>query len=444
MKNIFIIGAGLSATSLIDYLLKHSQTYEWQVTVGDISLTTARAKIADHPNGRAIYFNINDQQARIAEISRTDLVVSMLPESMHPLVARECLKFDKHLFTPSYVSSEIREMDNQARKKNLLFLNEMGVDPGIDHMSAMRIIDNIKRKGGKLLSFKSFCGGLVAPACDDNPWNYKFSWNPHNIVVAGQGTARYKENGRYKYVPYHQLFSTLTKTEIPGYGEFEVYPNRNSLQYSELYGLKDLATIIRGTMRRPGFSEAWNVFVQLGCTDDTYIMENSHLLSYRQFLESFLPSLKNMTTEEKLAEFIGISSGSAIMDKLRWLDIFSDEIIGLKAATPALIMRKILEQKWTMGSQDRDLLVMQHQFDFELAGQKKRIVSSMSYEGVDKKHTAMSYTVGTPLAIAVKLLATGVINPSGVRIPTFPEIYNCVLEELEDLGIMFIEQEIDL
>jgi saccharopine dehydrogenase (NADP+, L-glutamate forming) len=400
--------------------------------------------VANHPNGRAIQFDINEQKQRAREISNADLVISMLPGALHPIVARDCLNYGKHMLTPSYVSPEIQSMDKEVRTKGLSFLNELGVDPGIDHMSAMRVIDNIKKKSGKILSFKSFCGGLVSPACDDNPWNYKFSWNPRNVVVAGQGVAKYKENGQYKYVAYQQLFSTLTTVSIPGYGDFEVYPNRDSLQYCKLYGLDDIPSIIRGTMRRPGYSEAWNIFVQLGCTDDTYVMQDSHLLSNRKYLESFLPYREGKSTEVNLAEIFGLSIDSEIMAKVRWLGIFSDEVTGIEAATPAMIMQKILEQKWAMNPQDRDLLVMQHQFDFVLDGQKKRIISSMSCEGEDQEHTAMAYTVGMPLAIAAKLLVTGGIKLSGVHIPTLPEIYNPILSELDNLGVKFVEQEIDL
>lgn len=444
MKNIFIIGAGLSATNLIGYLLQHSSAYDWQVTVGDLSLETAKRKVDGHPHGRAIQFDITNQQSASDEIEGADVVVSMLPAMMNPLVAAECLKHGKNLLTPSYVSPEIKQLDGEARSKGLAFLNELGVDPGIDHMSAMRVIDQIKSEGGKLLSFKSFCGGLVAPDCDDNPWNYKFSWSPRNVVLAGQGTAKYKEQEQYKYVPYGRLYSNLSRAEMPGYGDFEVYPNRDSLQYCELYGLHDIPSIIRGTMRRPGYCEGWNIFVQLGCTDDSYVMENSHLLSYRQYLDSFLPYQEGKSVEEKLAELFCLPETGEVMEKIGWLGLFSADLIGLENATPAMVMQKILEQKWSMGTQDRDLLVMQHQFDYELAGQKKRIISSMSYEGTDLENTAMAYTVGIPLAIATKLLITGAISPTGVVIPTFPEIYNPVLEELERLGIVFKEQEVNL
>ena len=441
MKNIFIIGAGLSTISLIDYLLKNAAKYHWHVTVGDISLLTAEAKVANVASGRAIRFDVMDPEQRQSEISRADIVVSMLPGSMHQIVADECLSLGKHLLTPSYVTPEMNDIAAVVKKKGLVFLNEMGVDPGIDHMSAMRIIDAIKKDGGKVLSFKSFCGGLVAPACDDNPWNYKFSWNPRNVVVAGQGIAKYRISGQGKYVSYNRLFSTLTTTQMPGYGDFEVYPNRDSLQYCQLYCLEDVQTILRGTMRRPGFCEAWNVFVQLGCTDDSYTMEDSDILTYRQYLESFLPADDSKGVEEKLADYFGLSQTSAVMDKISWLGLFSDEMIGLRGVTPAQILQNILSEKWGMKQWDRDLLVMQHQFEYTADNVKKRIISSMSYEGQNRENTAMAYTVGLPLAIAVKLIATGQILPVGVNIPTLPEIYLPVLDELETFGVKFVEEE---
>ena len=440
MKNILIIGAGLSSTDLIQYLLNQSDKFNWKITVGDMSLEAAQRKVGNHTNGTAMRFNLKDLEQRASEISAADIVISMVPASMHMIVARECLKYKKHLLTPSYVTQEMMDLDEKAKERGLSFLNELGVDPGIDHMSAMRVIDKIKTEGGKLLSFKSFCGGLVAPESDDNPWHYKFSWNPRNVVVAGQGTAQYKENGNYKYIPYNNLFHNLSKTEVKGYGDFEVYPNRDSLQYCNLYGIKDIPTIMRGTMRRPGYSEAWNVLVRLGCTDDSYHMKNSHLLSNMDYLKSFLPE-NGSCAEESLANFVGIDRQSEIMNKLKWLGLFTDDVMGVKDASPAVILQKILEKKWKLGENDRDLLVMQHQFEFINAGMTKRIVSSMTYKGKDHEHTAMSYTVGTPLAIATKLLATNKINLPGVHIPTMPELYEPILTELEELGIRFIDEE---
>lgn len=443
MKNILIIGAGLSSSSLIQYLLKESEQYNWRITVGDMSLEVAQKKVGDHPNGTALRFNIKDMEQRAVEISMADIVVSMVPPALHGIVAQECLRYGKHLLTPSYVSEEMRELDFEVQEKKLCFLNELGVDPGIDHMSAMKIIDDIKTKGGKIQSFKSYCGGLVAPDCDNNPWNYKFSWNPRNVVVAGQGIAQFKENGHYKYVPYNHLFANPTSTKVNGYGDFEIYPNRDSLQYRELYGLEDIPNIIRGTMRRPGYCQAWNILVQLGCTDDSYVMKNSDLLSKKQYLASFLPD-EGKPIDQCLADYFRLDIQSEIIQKLKWLDIFSDEVVGIKDATPAMFLQKILESKWILEDQDRDLLVMQHQFEFELNGTRKKIISSMTYEGKDRDHTAMAYTVGTPLAIATKLLATNQINLRGVHIPTMVELYEPILKELEQLGIKFIEEEFDL
>ncbi len=444
MQKILVIGAGLSATVLIDYLLEHAAQHDWQVTVADISLELAEEKVAGHPRGRTIKFDIHDTESRTSEIAAADVVVSMLPGSLHPLVARECLAYRKHMLSPSYVTDELNAMDNAVRKAGLVFLNELGADPGIDHMSAMRIIDDIKGRGGTLLAFKSFCGGLVAPACDDNPWNYKFSWNPRNVVLAGQGTATFRDSGQCRYVPYHQLFSTLSTTDVPGYGSFEVYPNRDSLKYCSLYGLDDIPTIIRGTMRRPGYSAAWDVFVQLGCTDDSFTIVDSEQLSYEQFISRFIPPRPGKTVRAALAEFIHQPEDSVILDKIAWLGLFSSDPIGLKNATPAQIMQQVLQNRWSMTASDRDLLVMQHQFDFELAEQRSKIVSSMCCEGKDSVRTAMATTVGLPLAIAVKLLVTGDIKPLGVCLPLTPDIYNPILDELNLSGIIFNEKETSL
>ncbi|WP_372751759.1 saccharopine dehydrogenase C-terminal domain-containing protein [Labilibaculum sp.] len=443
MKNILIIGAGLSASSLIHYLLSHSNKYNWKITVGDLSLETAQKKVNNHPNGIALRFNLKDLEQRATEISTADIVISMLPASMHPIVAHECLRYRKHLLTPSYVSNEMMELHEEAKEKGLVFLNELGVDPGIDHMSAMKVIDQIKKRGGKITRFQSFCGGLIASDCDNNPWNYKFSWNPRNVIVAGQGTAQFKEQGHYKYVPYNKLFTNLRKTHIPNYGDFEVYPNRDSLQYCDLYELQNIPSIIRGTMRRPGFSEAWNVFVQLGCTDDSYEMKNSHLLTHKSFLNSFLPESKK-SIETNLADYLQIDPQSVVLEKIKWLDLFSNKIVGIRNASPAKILQKILEQKWALETNDRDLLVMQHLIDFEIDGVEKRITSSMAYEGTDREHTAMSYTVGTPLAIATKLVATNKIELRGVHIPTSPKLYEPILKELEKLHVKFVEEETNL
>jgi len=444
MKNILILGAGLSSSSLIKYLLDHSTENSWKIRLGDFSLATAQEKINNHINGIAIEFDIFNEEQKENEIKNADAVISMLPARFHPLVAECCLKNKVHMLTASYVSPEMKAMNDEAVESGIAMLNELGVDPGIDHMSAMKVVDRIKEEGGRILSFKSSTGGLIAPEYDNNPWNYKFTWNPRNVVVAGQGVSQYIVNGNYKYLPYHQLFDRVELTTVPGLGEFEVYPNRDSLKYRETYNLPDIPTMFRGTMRRPGYCNAWNIFVQLGMTDDTYIVENSENISYRQFINLFLNYDEKLSVEEKIAAKFKISMDSDVMYRLKWLDLFEDIKVGIKNATPAQILQKILVDKWVLGKDDKDLIVMQHQFEYEKSGKKFRITSSLVVIGIDTVHTAMAITVGTPLAIAAKLLLNGKINLTGVHTPVKKVLYEPILAELETYGIKFTEEEIEL
>lgn len=444
MKKILILGAGLSSSSLIKYLLDHSSQYNWKVRIGQRTIEVARRKIGNHPNGEAIAFDVSNKQQLLEEVKNADVVISMLPARFHNLVAEKCVEFGKHMITASYVSKDIRALHKKAVEKGLLLLNEIGVDPGIDHMSAMKVIDEIKAKGGEMIAFKSSTGGLVAPEFDNNPWNYKFTWNPRNVVVAGQSVAQYIDNGNYKFVPYNQLFRRIEKMSILDVGEFEMYPNRDSLGYRETYGLEDIPTLLRGTLRRPGYCTGWNVFVQLGATDDTYVIENSENLTYREFINSFLPYDEKDSVEQKLCNYVGIDMESETMSRLKWLGIFEDTKTGMPNATPAQILQKLLEEKWALGSEDKDMIAMQHQFDYKLNGKNKRITSSLVVIGKDQVHTAMSITVGIPVAIATKLFLTGVINQKGVIVPTMKDVYEPVLKELEEYGIVFVEEEIDL
>ena len=444
MQKILILGAGLSASSLIKYLLEHSEKYDWKIRIGDLSVETAERKIEGHANGEAFEFDVSNEAQCYEEVAAADIVVSMLPASMHYSVAQACVKHSKNMVTASYVSKEIQGLKEEALAKDIIILNEIGVDPGIDHMSAMNVIDKVREEGYKIEEFYSSTGGLVAPKFDNNPWNYKFTWNPRNVVLAGQGSSMFIKRGRYKYIPYNKLFDRVMRTHVLDYGEFEVYPNRDSLKYREIYGLEDIPTMYRGTMRRPGFTKAWNVFVQLGCTDDSYVIEDSANMTYREFINSFLQYQPHIPVEEKLAKYIGIEEDSEIMYKLRWLGIFKNEVIGLEAATPAQILQHILLQKWVLDQDDKDMIVMQHRFIASKEGQEKEILSSMVIEGKDQVHTAMSMTVGYPVAIATKLILTGKITAKGVKIPIEKAIYKPVLEELEEMGIQFIEEEKDL
>ena len=440
MKKILVIGAGRSSVTLIQYLLDHSFENKWQVTIADFSKEHAKRIVNNHPNGRAIFFNIKDEKHRSNEISDADIVISMLPASMHIIVAKECVKFNKNLVTASYVSNEILNLDISAKKAGVLILNEIGVDPGIDHMSAMSVINDIKERGGELTSFKSFCGGLVHPECDNNPWNYKFTWNPRNVVLAGQGVAQYIKDGRYKYLPYTKLFERTDIINVLDAGEFEGYANRDSLSYREAYGLDNIPTLYRGTLRKKGYAKGWNVFVQLGMTDDSFKLENSENISNRQFINMFLPYSDCLSVEEKLCKQFNFSLESVLFKKIAWLGLFEDTIIGIKNASPAQLLQSILEQKWSLDFKDKDMLVMQHQFEFLLDGKKNKLNSSLLVFGDDSTNTAMAKTVGLPVAIAAKLILNGQIQSKGVRIPTSKDVYLPVLKELSENGINFIDE----
>ncbi|MCD6354598.1 MAG: saccharopine dehydrogenase [Prolixibacteraceae bacterium] len=367
----------------------------------------------------------------------------MLPARFHKLVAQSCVKFSKNLITASYETKELKSFEKEVNRKGLFFLNECGLDPGLDHMSAMRIIDRLKAEGKELKSFESFTGGLVAPESDDNPWHYKISWNPRNVVLAGQpGPAKFIQNGKYKFIPYNRLFRRTELINIEGFGKFEGYANRDSLKYIDQYNLKGIPTIYRGTLRRPGFSRAWNVFIQLGATDDTYFLENVKNMTYREFINSFLYYHPSDSVETKLYHYMHIDQDSDIIEKLRWLGIFEDTPIGLKRATPAQILEKLIKEKWTLKPSDKDLVVMWHKFIYENEkGKLMQLTSSLVVCGDDSEHSAMSKTVGLPLAIAAKLILTDKIKLVGMHIPTKKEIYEPVLKEIEKHGIYFNEKQ---
>jgi len=413
--------------------------------IADINVRNAEKLVGGHPGAKVIELDIFDLERRRAVVGDSDVVISMLPARFHLEVARDCLELGKNLVTASYVSKELKELDPEVRKKGLVFMNEIGLDPGIDHMSAMQVIDRIKRSGAKMLLFESFTGGLVAPESDDNLWNYKFTWNPRNVVLAGQGgIAKFIQEGKYKYIPYHKLFRRTEFLSIEGYGKFEAYANRDSLNYREAYGLEDALTLYRGTIRRVGFSRAWNIFVQLGMTDDSYVMQGSEDMTYRDFTNSFLTYKPHDSVELKLRHYLKIDQDDVIWDKLLELDLFNDKKkVGIKDATPAQILQKILMDSWTLKEEDKDMIVMYHKFGYEKEGKKKQIESSMVVVGEDQTYTAMAKTVGLPVAMACLQILNGRIKTPGVQIPLREEVYGSILEELESNGIRFIEKEVD-
>ena len=443
MRSILIIGAGKSTSSLIHYLLKASHQEDLQLIIADKHKTIADAHAGQHDRAKAIALDVFNTAERQQAIQDSDIVISMLPARFHMEVAKTCVEYNKNMVTASYVSKEMQALDDQVKKKGLTFLNEIGVDPGIDHMSAMQVLDRIRSKGGRMLLFESFTGGLVAPESDDNLWNYKFTWNPRNVVVAGQGgAAEFIQEGQHKYIPYQRLFRRTEFLQIPNYGRFEGLANRNSLAYRSIYGLEDIPTLYRGTLRRVGFSKAWNVFVQLGMTDDTYTMQDTEQMSYRAFVNSFLPYSPTDSVELKLRLSLKIDQDDLIWDKLLELDLFNAEkTIGIKNATPAQALQKILEEKWTLQPEDKDMIVMYHKFGYELNGVKSQIDSTMVSIGADQTYTAMAKTVGLPLGIATLMLLKGEISTKGVIRPIYPEIYNPILKTLEQYSIRFKETE---
>lgn len=444
MRKILIIGAGRSASSLIKYLLDKSEVENLFVTIGDLSEELARKKTDNHKNSRAIAFDVFNEEDRKREIQNADVVISMLPAHMHIEVAKDCVVYKKHMVTASYISPEMQALDAAAKENNIVLMNEIGLDPGIDHMSAMKIMDEIREQGGKIILFESFCGGLVAPESDTNLWNYKFTWAPRNVVLAGQGgTAKFIQEGTYKYIPYHKLFRRTEFLEVEGFGRFEAYANRDSLKYREVYGLENAKTVYRGTIRRVGFSKAWDVFVQLGMTDDTYIVDDSENMSYRDFVNLFLPYHPTDSVNIKLRWQLRIDQDDVFWDKLLELDLLNkDKKVGIKNATPAQILEKILSEKWTLAPEDKDMIVMYHKFGYKLNGEKKQIDSTMVCIGCDQTYTAMAKTVGLPVAIAALKILNGEITTPGVQLPISKEVYQPILKELEDYGVVFKEFEV--
>ena len=444
MRTILIIGAGKSTAYLVQYLLQKSEAEQLRIILADKNSAYAEKLINQHPNGQAIAFDVFDKQQREKEIKKADIVVSMLPARFHIEVAKDCLRLSKNMVTASYVSNEMQALHKDAEAKGLLFLNEMGVDPGIDHMSAMAVIDRIKASGGEMLLFESFTGGLVAPESDDNLWNYKFTWNPRNVVTAGQGgAAKFLQEGKFKYIPYHRLFRRTEFLEVDGYGHFEAYANRDSLKYQNIYGLNAIQTLYRGTIRRVWFGKAWQIFIMLGMTDDSYTIEDSEHMSYRDFVNSFLPYSHSDSVELKLRHQLKIDQDDIIWEKLEELDLFNhNKKVELKNATPAQILQKILMDSWTLKQEDKDMIVMYHKFGYELNGKKYQIDATMVCKGDNQTYTAMAKTVGLPVAIGTLKLLNNEFNLKGVQIPIKKAIYKPILNELEDFDIIFKEKQV--
>ena len=440
MKNILVIGAGLSSSYLIKYLTSQAPQNNWHVTVADSNRETAGLKIKGAQNASAIALDANDTSEIDQAVSNHDIVISMLPPFMHVAVAKACIRYKKHLVTASYVSEEMHRLHEEAVQAGVLLLNECGLDPGIDHLSAMKLIDEIKKEGGTVDVFKSFCGGLIAPVYDDNPWNYKFTWNPRNVVVAGQATAKYLEHNELKFIPPQRIFTQTEPVDVEGYGAFESYANRDSLGYIIPYGIENAHTVLRGTLRKKGYGAAWNCLVKLGLTDNSFVIHDASRLSYRSWLSAFTPGKGIQSLEQRVCDFLQIDRNNELFKKLDWLGLFSEEKIKLQEASPAMILQHLLEQKWKLQKGELDMVVMHHEIEATVNEKKRKISSSLVVKGEDEVLTAMAKTVGLPMAIACKLILTGKIAARGVHIPVSAEFYNPILEELEQFGVKFKER----
>lgn len=442
MPTILLFGAGKSATSLIDYLADSCGDGSRKLLVADIDTALAAAKLKGRVHTETVPVDLEQEDSRQQLIRQADVVISMLPAGLHPILAADCLKLGVHFFTASYESEALRAMKQEIEAKGLLFLNECGLDPGIDHLSALKIIHEAKSRGEVIRSFKSYCGGLLAPESEDNPWKYKFTWNPRNVVLAGQGMSKFLEHGEVKLVPYQQLFKRVETIHFPGLGDFDGYPNRDSLNYQAIYGLEEVDTLLRGTLRRAGFCKAWDVFVQLGMTDDTASLQLPPGSTYRQFFNTFLPWSDQLSVEEKLAELIP-DLDFPTFEKLQWLGFFESKSLPKTEGSPAQLLQAILEEQWALQPADRDLIVMQHQFEIQTQTGIKKVTSSLVDVGQDAVYTAMAKTVGLPLAIAVDLFLKGKISLRGLQLPVVPELYLPILEALEKEGIRFEERVVD-
>ncbi|RZS75989.1 saccharopine dehydrogenase C-terminal domain-containing protein [Pseudobacter ginsenosidimutans] len=435
MKHILVFGAGKSATCLIDYLIKETDTHRWALTVVDGNLELASSKTAGAPHVKAVAINVEQDEARRALVYSADIVISLLPPFLHYLVAKDCVQYGKHLLTASYVDEKIKALKDEIAAKGLFFLCEMGLDPGIDHMSAMQLISAIRAKGGAITSFKSHCGGLVAPESDNNPWHYKISWNPRNVVMAGKAGAVYKENNEKVEIPYTALFNVNNTVQTPGLGELAWYANRDSLSYIPIYGLEESLTFLRTTLRYPAFNAGWKQIIWLHLTDET-VMYNTDGLPLSAF---FREHFRVHDTTDVIA---ALSKEDPFYQQLDFLGL-NDEAtrINKGLCTAADVLQFALEQKLVLASHDKDMIVMLHEIDYLLNGQIQHIKSCLLVKGEDQLRTAMAKTVGLPLGIAAKLILLNEIKLTGLHIPILPEIYEPVLKELYQNGIIFHEEE---
>ncbi len=430
MKKVLILGAGLVARPLVRYLLDKG----YHLTLATRTVSKAEKMLEGHPNGVAYPLNLQDETKLEEYIRGCDLAISLVPPALHPVVARICIRNRKHMVTTSYVSDEMQKLDGPAREAGVTVVNEIGVDPGIDHMSAMRIIDAVKARGGTIESFKSYCGGLPAPQHNDNPFGYKFSWAPRGVLLASRNGAQYIQDGRRVAVQPERLFRDMHVLQVEGFGDFEAYPNRDSISYVDVYGLKGIQTIFRGTLRNMGWCDTLYNFRKLG------------------FLELEEMDVKGMTYADLTARILGASAGGNLREaaarkagipvdalpcwNLDWLGMFSDRKLSVDRISPLDAMGELMFEKLAYKPGELDLIVLYH--DFRAAypdGRKERIVSKMIDFGIEGGDSSMARTVSLPAAIATHMILKGEITGHGVLRPVMGNVYNPVLDELARMNI---------
>lgn len=444
MQKLLILGAGRSATTLIAYLASSAQKNGWTITVADFNHELLERRKSAYENIQTTILNIFDVEQRRSLIAQQDLVISMLPASMHELPAKDCLKLNKHFLNASYVSKALEEIYTKGREKELVFMGELGLDPGLDHISAMQMFDGIRKRKGEVISFRSFAGGLIADESDSNKWGYKFSWNPRNVILAGKGTAQFKANGRSYFTPYYELFKRAYQVEVPQAGYFDWYPNRDSSRYIDLYDLEDCPTVIRGTLRRPGFCKAWHAIISLGLTDDKSDLTDIQQLAYEDLLRGIVKASREEDLLLKLSKFLGVAPNDAVIEKLIDCGLLSTEYIPLAEGSMADILEDLLMRKWKLEDNDKDLIVMYHEILYRKNEQLHQLDSVLSLKGQDKENTAMSRLVGLPLAIMAELVMCKKITHTDKSIPIEGKVYRPILSRLKALGVVFNENHLAL
>jgi saccharopine dehydrogenase (NADP+, L-glutamate forming) len=436
MKHVLVLGAGLVARPYVQYMLDH----DYQVTVASRTVSKAMQLIGDHPNGEARSFDITRQSRELKDLIKpVDLVVSLLPFTFHVQVARECLRTKVDMVTTSYVSDEMRMLDEQARRADIILLNECGVDPGQDHMSAMKIIHQAKASGGKVLSFTSFTGGLPAPDANTNPFGYKVSWSPRGVLLAGRNPAHFLKDGEVVHISGEELFNNCHMENVPELGDFEGYPNRDSLRYIDIYDLQGIQTMLRGTLRYPGWCKTMYNIRQLGLLEPEE--EQLSEMSYAGFMCKLLDLSLETNLRKEVATYLKLPDDDAVLDRLDWLGLFSDQAIPIDRGAPIDVMVNLFEDKLQYAAGERDMIVMQHQFTIQHKDNtQEHIRSTLIDYGIPDGDSSMSRTVALPAAIASNLILQGEIQFKGVQIPIKPEFYNPILDELDELGIHFKEE----